>query len=80
LSALCIDRCVCFDREFAELYAIAKRTGAQTLEELQDETEFGLSCRLCNPYVRHMLVTGQTVFRELLEDTELPGSKTPPRK
>jgi hypothetical protein len=80
LVSLCIDRCVCFDRPFVELYEIAKKTGAQTMEQLQEETEFGISCRLCNPYVRRMLITGETVFHEILEDAELPGSKTPPRK
>ena len=27
-SAFCVDRCVCFQRTFVELHAIAKRTGA----------------------------------------------------
>jgi NAD(P)H-nitrite reductase large subunit len=74
-ASLCVDRCVCFDRPFEELLAIARKTGARTLEELQEETEFGLSCRLCNPYVRRMLETGETRFHELLSD-EPPGART----
>lgn len=73
-TPICVDRCVCFNRPVLELLAIAKQTGARTLERLQEETQFGLSCRLCNPYVRRMLETGETSFHELLGD-ELPGPK-----
>ena len=69
-SGFCVDRCVCFQRTFVELHAIAKRTGACTLEDLQDETGFGISCRLCNPYVKRMLVTGETVFHTLIDDDD----------
>lgn len=74
-STVCIDRCVCFRRTFVELKAIAQQTGARTLEELQEEIEFGLSCRLCNPYVRRMLQTGETKFTELIEDAPPPGDE-----
>jgi hypothetical protein len=66
----CVDRCVCFRRPFVELLAIAQESGARTLDELQEETEFGLACRLCNPYVRRMLVTGETSFTELLDGAD----------
>jgi hypothetical protein len=69
---ICVDRCVCFDRSFDELSAIARTCGATSLEALQEETEFGLACRICNPYVRRMLRTGQTVFEELLTDVDEP--------
>ena len=64
----CVDHCVCFRRPFVDLLQIAKKTGAKTLEELQEETEFGMACRLCNPYVRRMLVTGETSFEELIDE------------
>jgi hypothetical protein len=67
-----VDRCICFKRPFDELYAIAQKCGARTLEDLQLETEFGMSCRICNPYVRKMLQTGQTVFTEILDDPLVP--------
>jgi len=63
---ICVDRCVCFERTFAELLRVARATGADTLEALQEETEFGFACRMCNPYVRRMLETGETHFSELL--------------
>jgi bacterioferritin-associated ferredoxin len=57
-----IDRCVCYDRTFAELKRIATREGAKTVEELQHHVEFGLNCRLCHRYVREMLTAGKTEF------------------
>jgi NAD(P)H-nitrite reductase large subunit len=74
---ICIDRCVCFARPFEELLQIAKATGATTLEALQEETEFGLSCRLCNPYVRRMLKTGETVFHEVIIEPPLARVPAP---
>lgn len=71
-ASVCIDRCVCFRRTFVELLAVADASGARSLEQLQEETEFGLSCRLCNPYVRQMLRTRQTVFHTLLQDAPSP--------
>jgi hypothetical protein len=71
VSQICIDRCVCFDRPFSELLRIADETGAETLEALQEETAFGLACRICNPYVRRMLTTRETLFTELLLDEDL---------
>ncbi len=65
-----IDRCYCFRRTFAELKAVAEETGAATVEELQEHVSFGMNCRLCHPYVRRMLRTGETVFREVIEDDE----------
>jgi len=70
MSRLHIDRCVCFQRSFAALKDVAVRTGATSLEVLQEETEFGLACRMCHPYVRAMLKTGAVVFHEILEDDE----------
>ncbi len=71
MSQICIDRCVCFDRPFEELLRIADETGAATLEALQEETAFGLACRICNPYVRRMLATRETTFSELIVDEGL---------
>jgi hypothetical protein len=70
-----IVRCECFHQEFTTLKQKADETGAKTLEELQEHIEFGISCRLCNPYVRRMLQTGETVFTELLEDAPPPEPK-----
>lgn len=63
-----IDRCVCFNRRFADLRRVAEKTGAATVEALQQEVVFGRKCGLCHPYVRRMLRTGETVFSEVLTD------------
>lgn len=74
---VCVDRCVCFDRPFVELLQIARASGIATLEHLQEETDFGLACRICNPYVRRMLRTGQTTFDVLLNDDDEPRTVLP---
>ena len=65
-----IDRCVCFQVLFSELKQRALKTGAGTIEELQREVDFGLRCRLCHPYVRRMLRTGETAFSEIISDEQ----------
>ncbi len=72
---VCVDRCVCFARPFEELLEIARRTGATTLEALQEETQFGLACRICNPYVRRMLNTGETTFHDILTEADDPRKR-----
>ncbi len=67
-----IDRCLCFDRTFAALKGVAERTGAATVPELQRHVRFGAGCGLCQPYVRRMLRTGETVFREVVTEDDEP--------
>lgn len=65
-----IDRCVCLQREFAELLLLSQlhRWG---LEELARATGCSTRCGLCRPYLRRMLLTGETVFdRILVEGSE----------
>lgn len=57
-----IDRCLCFNQSFAALKAQSQAHGAHTLAALQEVVCFGQKCRLCHPYVRRMLQTGETVF------------------
>lgn len=68
MTPLRIDRCVCYDRTFAELKAIAEQHDCTTIEELQQHVEFGLNCRLCHPYVRRMLETGETLFDHVITE------------
>ena len=63
-----IDRCICSKVPFSELKEAADRSGAQTLEALQQEREFGVNCCLCHPYVRCLLKDGRTVFHEVLRE------------
>lgn len=72
-----IDRCLCFDWTFAELRDVARSSGAQTVGELQTHVTFGQKCRLCHPYVRRMLRTGETVFHEVVTDADEPATDEP---
>ena len=76
-----IDRCYCFQHSFAALRDVAEATGARSVEALQGHAAFGERCRLCHPYVRRMLRTGQTVFSEIVTDADEPAARaeaTPP--
>ena len=75
--ALAIDRCVCFDVPFARLAEVAAATGARSVVELQAHALFGQKCRLCHPYVRRMLRTGETVFREIVTAGDEPETREP---
>jgi len=55
-----VDQCLCFKVSFEKLKKIANKTGAESVEELQEHINFGHNCRRCHPYVRLMLETGRT--------------------
>lgn len=67
-----INRCVCFDCTFSEIRALSEETGEKTIEELQRHLEFGMNCRLCHPYIRRMLRTGETTFNQILTEEDEP--------
>ena len=69
-----IDRCICFQKTFDELKRAAEAHGASSLEALQAHVVFGQNCRLCHPYVRRMLRTGQTVFDRILTEEDEPAA------
>ncbi len=69
MSALPVDRCVCFDVTFAEMKShLAERDdGASTqpnaaLDILRARFGCGRGCPLCVPYIRAMLTTGRIAF------------------
>ncbi len=53
-----VDRCYCVNVEFARLIEMHKRDG-RTFEQLSAETKCGTQCRLCVPYARAAIATGQ---------------------
>lgn len=65
MSGIEVTRCLCRGVAFAELLPVA-RAGGWDLAELIRRTGCGGGCGLCRPYLRRMLETGETVFRELL--------------
>ncbi|MFO8098142.1 MAG: (2Fe-2S)-binding protein [Salinibacter sp.] len=67
-----IDRCYCYQQTFATLNAVAEKTGAASIEALQEHVTFGKNCELCHPYVRRMLDTGKTSFEEVIRADDEP--------
>ena len=65
MSSVCIDRCLCEDKPFAQLLEVARRE-ALTLTALADREGCGTHCGWCVAYLRRGLRTGETVFGELL--------------
>jgi bacterioferritin-associated ferredoxin len=59
--------CVCRREPFANLLSLA-REKSWGLDELVAATGCGAGCGLCRPYLRRMLATGETEFRELLQE------------
>jgi bacterioferritin-associated ferredoxin len=69
VSPVLVAMCVCRRVPFATLLPLARAEG-WGLDELAAATGCGAACGLCRPYLRRMLATGETEFRELLrEDT-----------
>ena len=60
-----VTRCLCRGVTFEQLLPLARSEG-WGLDELIRRTGCGAGCGLCRPYLRRMLATGETVFRELL--------------
>jgi bacterioferritin-associated ferredoxin len=59
--------CVCQRMPFTRLLPLARARG-WGLDELMRATACGAGCGLCRPYLRRMLATGETEFRELLTE------------
>lgn len=67
-----IDRCFCFNRTFQELKSVADATGATSVADIQDVVDFGHNCKLCHPYVRRMLRTGEVTFDAIVREEDEP--------
>lgn len=65
--SLTINLCVCRNIPFSNLLSDARRQG-WSLEDLVRLTGCGAGCGLCRPYLRRMLETGETTFREILTE------------
>jgi bacterioferritin-associated ferredoxin len=59
--------CVCQRMPFTRLLPLARAHG-WGLDELMRATACGAGCGLCRPYLRRMLATGETEFREILTE------------
>lgn len=57
-----VDRCICHEKPFKEIKKIIKEKGYNSLEEIQKAGVSSTSCKMCEPYIRAMLKTGETSF------------------
>ena len=67
-----IDRCYCYQTLFTDLKRVAEETGSDRVEALQDHVTFGHNCKLCHPYVRRMLRTGDVAFDRVVTEADEP--------
>jgi NAD(P)H-nitrite reductase large subunit len=57
-----VTHCICFHKSFAELQALMRLRGLSTFDEIKCHALFGENCKMCVPYVKKMIETGETVF------------------
>jgi len=62
---VCIDRCICYDRTFAELRVAACADGLD-MDGITARFGCGACCGVCRPYIERMLDTGETVFHQIV--------------
>ena len=67
MSPVLVATCLRRRGSFASLLPLA-RAADWGLDELVAATGCGAGCGLCRPYLRRMLATGETEFRELLRE------------
>lgn len=68
---VCIDRCICYDRTFAEL-RVAACADNLDMDGITKRFGCGACCGVCRPYIERMLETGETVFHQII----LPDADT----
>ncbi|HSG99280.1 MAG TPA: (2Fe-2S)-binding protein [candidate division Zixibacteria bacterium] len=64
---MAITHCICANISFAEIKKIAEERKETDLFALKEQVCFGANCRMCLPYIRRMLLTGETRFDTILE-------------
>lgn len=69
MPGVVVTMCVCRRTPFTRLLPEARAAGWD-LDQLVRATGCGAGCGLCRPYLRRMLATGETEFRELLVEPE----------
>lgn len=57
-----VNRCICSAISFDEVLEIAKEEKLSTIEELREKKVCCVNCKLCEPYIKKVLSTGQTIF------------------
>ncbi|MBC8044081.1 MAG: (2Fe-2S)-binding protein [Rhizobacter sp.] len=75
-----VDRCICFNRTFAELRSVMREKEVKTVQELKAAVKFGENCKRCMPYIERMIKTGETHFTVMpfVEETPLKNGEPKP--
>jgi len=60
-------KCVCSDILFSEMKKVAEKHSISNPDKLREYVTFGVNCKLCLPYVKKMLETGETEFEPIIE-------------
>lgn len=70
-----IDKCICTDMTFEQLVHEAREHGL-TVDDLGECYGAGAGCGLCRPYLKRAIITGETVFHQILvEGDDLQDKK-----
>lgn len=64
-----IDKCICTNMTFEQLVCEARKHGL-SVDDLGECYGAGAGCGLCRPYLKRGLVTGETVFHQIVVDEE----------
>jgi len=62
-----IDRCVCYNKTFKEIYDKSLKVGINNLEDLKDKMNICDKCQTCNPYIREMFNFKIFKFGKIIE-------------
>lgn len=61
-----ITKCICYDTTFKEMRKIMRENNLRSIEELREFKPVALNCKLCLPYIKKMIRTGETEFTSLI--------------
>lgn len=53
-----VNKCICFDVLFSEI----KASGFSSISEIKKEFKCCTKCKMCERYIKKMLITGETSF------------------
>lgn len=60
-------KCICYDTTFEQMKKIMKEKNINSIEELKEIKLVASNCKLCLPYIKKMIETGQTEFDIILD-------------
>ncbi len=67
-----IDRCVCHAVPFERVLRHCREHPDAGFEDVRRALKCGSGCGLCEPYVRRLMRTGQTVFHQVITARDEP--------